>query len=91
MLESFGCCFFGPVIACTVVIVDKSGKGDVRHNHIGGAKAEVNVIFDALVCRHDFWFRQTEGGAVLQERFPREKASALSDNMARYGAEFIER
>ena len=50
MFESFGCCCFVPVTACAVVIVDNGGQGDVRHVHIGGAVAQGNVIFDALVC-----------------------------------------
>ena len=53
MFESFGCCFFGPVTVCTGVVVDDGGQGDVRHVQIGGAVAEVNHIFGALVCRHD--------------------------------------
>ena len=54
MFESFGPRCFGLVASCTVVVVDNGGQGDVRHIQIGGAVTEVNGIFDALVCPHDF-------------------------------------
>ena len=38
MFESFGCCCFGPVVACTVVVVDNSGQGNASLVQIGGAE-----------------------------------------------------
>ena len=49
MLESFGCCCFGPVAAYAVVIVDDGGQGNVHHVQIGSAVAEGKGILDALV------------------------------------------
>ena len=54
MFEDFGCSCFGPVSECAVDVVDNGGESNVCHIHIRGAVAEVNGVFDALFCRHDF-------------------------------------
>ena len=54
VFEAFSCYCFGPVTACAVVVVDDGGWGDVCHVQIGGSVSEINGVFDAFICCHDF-------------------------------------
>ena len=56
ILEAFFNCCLGPVAACTVVVLDNSGWGDINNVKISGLVSKRNGIFDAFICDHNFWF-----------------------------------